>query len=433
MSKIGFFSDHLTGHLNPMLALGSALKARGHEVIFFAIGDTEEAVTAADLDFRPIGAEDFPPGCVGQINQGMREWKGAAARTEFINNYQRQARMILRDGPRTVRESNLDGLVIDQNQLGGGTVAEHLGVPFVHIVTGCPPNRNDAVPPFLSPRPYRKGFVPRLRNRLEYSIIDRVFRPALDPVNEQRRLWKLPPFDSQDDAFSKLAQITQMPEVLEYPEKISFPYFHYTGPFHKRSGRKPAQFPWEQLSEQPLIYASLGTIMHHLPDVPKLFPMIVEACSFLDVQLVLSLGGATDSGGLSVTNGTQRRGAPIVVSYAPQLDLLAKASLTITHAGLNSTLEALAHGVPLVALPLGVDQNGVAARLQRTKAGIVVPMQKRSAAQISKAIRIALLDPLYKRAAKRLQAEINRIQGLEHAADLVERAFESQLTTTGKT
>lgn len=423
MGKLVFFSDHLTGHLNPMLALGSTLRRRGHHVIFFTIGDSKEAVMAAGLDFRQIGSEDFPPGSVREINQRMREWKGVAARREFIKDYQRQSKMILRDGPGIVRESKLDGLVIDQNQLAAGTVAEHVGVPFIHIVTGCPPNRNDAVPPFLSSRPYRSGFVPKIQNRLEYTFIDRIFKPALDPINKQRGLWKLPPFHCHDDSFSKLAQITQLPEVLEYPERISLPYFHYAGPFHNRSSRRPTDFPWEQLTDRPLIYASLGTIMHHLPNVSKLFPVIVEACSDLGVQLVLSLGGATDSGGVSVTNGRHPKGAPIVVSYAPQLDLLPKSALTITHAGLNSTLEALVHGVPLVALPIGIDQNGVAARLQRSKAGIVVPAHKRSTTEIRKAVRTVLEDSHYKGAAQRLQTEINKIQGLERSADLVEKIF----------
>lgn len=55
-------------------------------------------------------------------------------------------------------------------------------------------------------------------------------------------------------------------------------------------------------------------------------------------------------------------GNPIVVNYAPQLELLKIADLTITHAGVNTTLESLSNGVPLVAIPITNDQPGVAAR-----------------------------------------------------------------------
>jgi zeaxanthin glucosyltransferase len=41
----------------------------------------------------------------------------------------------------------------------------------------------------------------------------------------------------------------------------------------------------------------------------------------------------------------------IVVSKAPQIELLKRAELCITHAGINTTLESLALGVPMVAIP----------------------------------------------------------------------------------
>ena len=45
----------------------------------------------------------------------------------------------------------------------------------------------------------------------------------------------------------------------------------------------------------------------------------------------------------------------IVVNRAPQLELLKRATLCITHAGLHTTLEALARGVALAAIPVTND------------------------------------------------------------------------------
>jgi UDP-glucoronosyl and UDP-glucosyl transferase len=47
----------------------------------------------------------------------------------------------------------------------------------------------------------------------------------------------------------------------------------------------------------------------------------------------------------------------VVVRVAPQIELLKRSALCITHAGLNTTLEALAQGVPLVAIPIGYDHG----------------------------------------------------------------------------
>ena len=63
------------------------------------------------------------------------------------------------------------------------------------------------------------------------------------------------------------------------------------------------------------------------------------------------------------------------VRYAPQLELVKRAAAVVTHAGLNTTLESLAEGVPLVAIPQGNDQPGVAARIAHHGAGVVVPLE----------------------------------------------------------
>lgn len=52
------------------------------------------------------------------------------------------------------------------------------------------------------------------------------------------------------------------------------------------------------------------------------------------------------------------------MAIAPQFAPLEKATLAITHAGLNTALEALARGVPMVAIPITNDQPGVAGRLE---------------------------------------------------------------------
>jgi len=52
-------------------------------------------------------------------------------------------------------------------------------------------------------------------------------------------------------------------------------------------------------------------------------------------------------------------GEPIVVEFAPQLELLKRAALCITHAGLNTALECLSNGLPMVAIPITNDQPGL--------------------------------------------------------------------------
>ena len=125
---------------------------------------------------------------------------------------------------------------------------------------------------------------------------------------------------------------------------------------HDNEGREPVPFPWEKLTGQPLIYASLGTLVNGLTNV---YDKILEAVGeFPDMQLVLSVGKNVNPDDLGpIPSNT------IVVRVAPQLELLKRAALCLTHAGLNTALEALAQGVSMVAIPIGYDQPGVAARI----------------------------------------------------------------------
>jgi zeaxanthin glucosyltransferase len=121
------------------------------------------------------------------------------------------------------------------------------------------------------------------------------------------------------------------------------------------ASRAAVPFSWEALNGKPLIYASLGTIQNQQLEV---FIRIAEACAHLDAQLVIALGGGGSPEALPTLPGD-----PQVVGFAQQLELLQRAALTITHAGLNTVLESLRCGVPVVAIPIANDQPGVAARV----------------------------------------------------------------------
>lgn len=115
-------------------------------------------------------------------------------------------------------------------------------------------------------------------------------------------------------------------------------------------------------------------------------------------------------------------GEPLIVKYAPQLELLKTATLTITHAGMNTTLESLSDGVPLVAIPIANDQPGVAARIAWTGTGEIVPLSRLSIPKLQTAIKRVLTEDSYKQNALRLQTAIRRAGGVSHAANIIEQA-----------
>jgi zeaxanthin glucosyltransferase len=175
-------------------------------------------------------------------------------------------------------------------------------------------------------------------------------------------------------------------------------------------------FPWEKLTGAPLIYASLGTLLNGIEHV---YRAILEAVGrFPETQVVLSVGKNVDPDDLRPIPSNV-----ITVNTAPQIELLKRASLCITHAGLNTVLEALAQGVPIVAIPIGFDQPGIAARVAYHGVGEFVEMGELTPERLSRLIRRVRQNPSYRDKARYFQRVIARTHGLDLAADVIERAF----------
>ena len=239
-------------------------------------------------------------------------------------------------------------------------------------------------------------------------------------INHYRQQWQLPPYRHIYASNARLAHISQQPAAFDFPYPNLPKHLHYVGPLRNRSPQ-PVPFPFERLTGQPLIYASLGSVQNTKQDV---FRCIAEACKAFDVQLVITHGG-----GMSAEAVRELPGSPLVVDYAPQLEVIAKASLTITHGGLNTVLDSLSQGVPLVAMPITFEQPGNAARIRWTGTGEVMPISRLSVAKLTVAIQQVLTEESYKRNARKIQQAIAQAGGVKRAADIIERVIHFQSST----
>ena len=415
MARLGAFCFPATGHLNPMTALARSLQMRGHEVVIFGIADTEARVRAAGIEFYRIGIEDYPPGTLQALDEHLAQLNGFAALRFTLKRVRNSGRMVRREGPDAVRAADVEALLVDEAD-SAGNVADYLGLPWISVALIPPLLEDDRFPPFWLGWAAGKDWLSRLRNRLAIFLLLQIAAPIFRDVNRQRRAWGLKPFRRSGDALSQLAQITQLPEALEFEFAGEKPAgLHYTGPFVHPEQRPTIEFPWERLDGRPLIYASMGTLQN---GSEAIFRTIAEACAGLDSQLLISLGGGIDPARLG-----KLAGDPLVVSYAPQLEVLKRAALVITHAGINTVLESLCEGVPLVAVPLAHDQPGVAARVKARGACVVVPLRKLNAARLRKAVTLVLQDSRYREAAQVLQKAIQQTNGPGRAADLIEQVL----------
>ncbi|MBV9676914.1 MAG: glycosyl transferase, partial [Acidobacteriaceae bacterium] len=119
------------------------------------------------------------------------------------------------------------------------------------------------------------------------------------------------------------------------------------------------------------------------------------------------------------------------VPYAPQLELLRRASLCITHAGLNTVMECLRFAVPMVCIPITNDQPAVAARVRWTRAGEVVPVRKLSSVTLRAEVERVLNNAEYRRAACSLASAVQKAGGVERGADVISKVLNTAQRSPG--
>ena len=415
MANIGVFCLPMPSHLSLFLVLADSLRKRGHRIIFFGISDNELKIREAGFDFVSTEPDSLAQGCFTRLKQdiGKRGTVRALRAQGRFDELRYDA--ILRKGPELVSRSGVNGIIVDQAEACSGSVAEITRLPWVSVASALSMNVEPGIPLLFTTWSYSSSRFALLRNRVVYSILELAAMRTRHIINRYRKPWGLRPLTAINDAFSPFAQISQQNAEFDFPRRMLPGCFHYTGPIGNTS-RAAVPFPWDNLDGRPLIYASLGTVNQH----PRVYHAIAEACSRLNAQLVLSLGGAG-----SVEAFRDLPGSPLVVQFAPQLDLLQRAALTITHGGLNTTLESLAAGVPLVAIPINFDQFGVAARIRWTGTGEFVKLRGLTGQRLKIAVTNVLRNPRYREAARRMRESIAATKGSERAADIIEQVIET--------
>jgi MGT family glycosyltransferase len=412
-AHFGVLSYKGTGHLNPLIALSRQLTGRGHRVTFFQKPEVESEVRRYGLEFVPIGAPR--PLSVEESGGRLTPLSGIALLRNGIRRIVGDMEMFLREVPAALIRAGVDILIVDEIALSGPTLAEMLRLPYFVVSTSVPHTFGWTVP-------RRIASPATCFDRVQDALLDiSVFRmrgPVRRRLDRYRRQAGLGPLRRIKTAFPELAHITQLPRCLDLPRSALPRNFYYTGPFVDEVARPPVEFPWDQLDGRPLVYATLGTTRKGERGI---FPLIAEACGGLNLQLVISLGGRKDP---EVFAGLP--GNPLVVRTAPQLDLLKRAEVAITHGGLNTALETLMEGKPMIVIPKSLDQPAVATRLERLRVAEAISIRGLTAKKIRVALVKVLGDSSYRDAARRMQAEIRSSRGLERAADVIEQLMEKK-------
>jgi MGT family glycosyltransferase len=390
MSRVLFVVPPLTGHINPTVAVGTELAARGHDVawaghpaalrpllpaaarLFPAAGDASHARLAVVRDHRP------PP-------------RGPAAmKSVWENLIMPLAHAMLPGVADAVARFAPHLVVADQQAIAGALAARQAGVVWV----------TSASTPGELLRP------PRHMQEVEAWVRDQMtaFQLACGIS------------DPADLRFSDRLVLVFTTAALIGDTRHFGARYVFTGPALARWPGPESPFPWEWLDPgRRHLLVTLGTLSG--PAGPRFFRTVVDALA--------DLGGELQA----VLAAPPRPQAPphiLFAGHVPQLALLPHMSAVVCHGGQNTVCEALAYGLPLVVVPMRHDQPIIAKQVADAGAGVGLRIDQLRIdllrpTELRDAVRAVLVDPSYRAAAEVVRDSFAAAGGATAAADQLEK------------
>jgi UDP:flavonoid glycosyltransferase YjiC (YdhE family) len=370
-----------TGHFLPLVPLARAAEDAGHVVAF---GGQSGMVSVIE------------GGGFSAFDTGGPTLLDTAERTPLLElDMEREIRAV-REGyaGRTARDRAAavlqlceawrpDVLVCDEMDFGALVAAERAEVPYATVV--CIGSGSFVWPELVT-----------------------------EPLNELRATYGLPP-DPELVMLRRYLVLAPFPPSFRDPANPLPPTGHTIRPVLADAAAGEVEPAWlAELTVRPIVYLTLGTIFNL--ESGDLFERVLTGLSELPVSVVVTVGRELEPQALGPQPANVR-----VERYVPQSLLLPHCELVVSHAGSGSVVGALAHGLPMVLLPIGADQPFNAARCRELRVARVLDPFHATATDVSKAVSNVLSDPSYRRNAQRLKAEIDASPGPEHALRLLER------------
>ncbi len=387
--KILIFNVPTQGHINPTLPITAELAQRGVQVIYYLTEGHRKRIEATGAEFRP-----YP-----MLQDDYFESKGLDG-----SNPPRTARTLIetsRDLLPTligvVQKEQPAVIVHDAMCPWGWLVAKHAKLPTVSSMSTM----------MLTPRLILKsGQFPNLIALMikNYGYLREFNRIA----GEVSRTYGTPKL-SFPDAVSSTGTITlnYTSALLQAGSESLDRSIKFVGPSITPRA-DTTDFPLDQL-RHPLIYISLGTVINENRDF---YTACLQAFAGTPYQVVMAVGNKIDLTSLGAIPENF-----IVRNFVPQLDILQRADLFITHAGLNSVHEGLYYDVPLLLVPQQSEQRLTASRIQELGAGIALKQVSPTPAQILQESQRLLQKPHYREQAKIVGESLRSAGGYLRAAD----------------
>jgi len=427
MATIVFMPFHWASDLNPTFALACKLRDRGHRVHYFGIPDTAERIRSQGFDFTPVFSRAFPEGTLQKQYESEAQGKRYGV-SEFRDRFQRTCEL-LREGEldRATRELCPDVLLTSSGTPWVGIAALQTGVPVISFSSTLISVEDAAVPPFISGLIPKDTWLSRLRTWLEWKklfLYRRLYSRDWNISEELKALardcgYPQEKIDFRVETWPRLL----LPELVFFPKELDFP--RSRGPeeafFIEASvdlERKDGAFAWDQIEQdKPLVYCTLGSVVtFKFPArAARFFQMFMDAMAQRPaLQGAVAIGNYLKAAEFNCPPNV------LILSYAPQVEVLKRASLMISHAGVTGVKESAFMGVPMLLIPIFYDQFGNAARVVYHGLGTRLRVNEVSVFELSRLIDKVLDDSSYSARAKQMSEKLRNLERQSPGVAIIE-------------
>lgn len=390
MAKYVFLLPPGYGHVNPTLAIAQELVRRGQNVIYYLPEPFQDAVQATGAVFR--------------------HYDSRLMKNVHPNVMVEECRHVLPQVLDRIRVEQPDVIVYEASCLWARIVIQVLKMPAITVCSTYAVNEHVNMFSLLAYQPNRN--FPNMHD---------VLLKIREGLAEVRENYHVPPFDLHSALIhAEPLNIVFLPKAFQPMADTFDARYLFIGP-QILPRKVPTDFPLDQLStERPLLYISLGTVFNNQP---AFFKRCFEAFGAQPWQVVLSRGRQIDPATLGPVPDNF-----LVSPYVPQLDILPRARVFVTHCGMNSVMESLYYGVPMVALPQMGDQPMTAQRIAEMGLGIALDKEAVNVTTLREAVERVASEPAFRERVQHMKQIIREAGGYQHAADAIMQFTEERAT-----
>ncbi len=418
MARILLATFGSLGDLHPYIAVGRALKARGHSARIATSSDYRAAVEDEGLEFAPVAPSLAELGTPAELAQRVSD---PLLGTRVL--VQELLMPHLRESHRQLCEAAADADLLLSHPLTFmlPVVAAQLRKPWLSSVLAPASFMSRSDPPAMAPinsLQIAQRLGPWIYNPLLH-MIRRTVRGWEQPLHAYRRELGLPAskqvmmFEGQ---FSPLGTLALFDAALMRPQPDWPPHTRICGtPLHDGSAADP------QVLKQLQAYLAAG-------DAPIVFALGSSAVWLAGGFWSAAVEAARQLGrrAILVTGATELSHLPASVSafsYLPYSQVFPHACAVVHQAGIGTLSQALRAGRPQLITPVFFDQPDNAARTVALGVARSVPFRRVTAARLVRQLRALLAQPSYASAARDLATRLNGTDGAAVAAGYISAAL----------